>query len=104
MSRDPFFKCVKCGKFLSYKEVENVKEHFIPDSDVSREEHWVEHKLCDVKQGLERGNVDKEIKDHLEELKQMQAEIDAQYEIIVMNRMLLNLLPTFFTSSIKEKE
>ena len=43
--RDAFFKCVKCGQYIS-TECSNVKHHFIPDSHVSMEENWFEHIEC----------------------------------------------------------
>jgi hypothetical protein len=42
-------KCKHCGKFISYKQMEEQKDvmfHFIPDSEITTEEaHWA-HRHC----------------------------------------------------------
>ena len=42
-------KCKHCGKFISYKQMEEQKDvmfHFIPDTDFTTEEAYWVHKNC----------------------------------------------------------
>ena len=41
-------RCAACGKFISYKDIEedNVDFYYIPDSYLTREELCYEHKEC----------------------------------------------------------
>ena len=45
-------KCNHCGKFISYKQMEEKKDvmfHFIPDTEFTIEETYWTHKRCFVK-------------------------------------------------------
>ncbi len=42
-------KCKHCGRFISYKQMEEQKDvmfHFIPDSEITTEEAYWVHKHC----------------------------------------------------------
>lgn len=43
-----FIKCINCGKFISFRDIENekVRFHFIPDGVCGPEESYWEHKQC----------------------------------------------------------
>jgi acetyl-CoA carboxylase beta subunit len=42
-------KCKHCGKFISYRQMEEYKDvmfHFIPDSEITTEEAYWVHRHC----------------------------------------------------------
>ena len=42
-------KCKNCGKFISYKQIEEQKDvmfHFVPDTEFTIEEQYWVHKRC----------------------------------------------------------
>ena len=43
------FNCIYCGKFIKWNDFEtgNAIQHFIPDSEVSREELYAWHTKCE---------------------------------------------------------
>jgi hypothetical protein len=52
-------KCKHCGKFISYKQMEEQKDvmfHFIPDSEVTTEEAYWVHRHCCQRAGLACSN------------------------------------------------
>ena len=51
MGRDSVFKCTICGKFISYKEIDDneIERDFTPDSEFTTECHAMTHKKCMAK-------------------------------------------------------
>ena len=44
-------KCNNCGKFISYKQMEQHSEavfHFVPDSEITTEEAYWVHRKCNL--------------------------------------------------------
>ena len=49
--RDKEYKCIYCGKFISYKDIpDEVRVEFVPDTYRSAESTFMWHKKCKSKE------------------------------------------------------